>query len=93
MKLYRVEKGTIGTVYLPKPDNRPVPDGDVRRKWKVRKQLNFGDHEMLFDPVAYANGRLGKLSKWCQMQAKKGFAGFKRDGYLLVVWYNDIGVM
>jgi len=87
MKLYRVEKGTVGNIYHPKLD------GGMIGKWEVRKQLNFADHEMTFDPVASANGRLKDLSKWCQMQAKKGFAGFERDGYLLVVWYNDINVL
>jgi hypothetical protein len=87
MKLYRIEAGTLGNVYHPKIN------GGVIRKWKVRKQLNFDVHEMIFDPVASANGRLKKLSNWSQMQARKGFAGFERDGYLLVVWYNDVNVL
>ena len=87
MKLYKVKEGTIGTVYFPRPST------ERRNKWSVRKEQIFEDHEMIFDPVAYANGRLGKLSKWCRMQAKKGFAGFRRKGYLLVVWYNDVEVM
>ena len=86
MKLYQVKQGTTGTVYP--PGKKPM-----KKNFKVRKDLTFEDHEMIFDPIALANGRLAKASKWCKDMARKGFAGFRRENYLLVVQYNKVKVL
>jgi hypothetical protein len=93
MHLYKVKVGTTGDVYFHEPNNQSPPADRLRHKFVVRTEQIFESHEMIFDPVAQANGRLKKMSRWCQMQAKKGFAGFTRKGFILVVWYNDVEVM
>lgn len=87
MKLYRVEEGTVGTVYHPKPSKKR------NYNWHVREQLDFADHEKIFCPVDLHNGKLKKVSRWCRSQAHKGLAGFRRKGYLLVVKYDDVNVL
>jgi len=87
MKVYQVTQGTIGTVYFPRPSSKRMFD------WAVKEDRTFQDHEMIFDPIALANGRLKDVSSWCRSQAKKGLAGFRRDGFLLVVKYADVNVM
>lgn len=86
MKVFEIAKGTIGSVYFPDPSRRK------RHNWEVRKDLMFEREEMIFDPVSYANRQLADKSKWCKMMAAKGFAGFKRDGWLLVVPYSEVRV-
>ena len=87
MKCFEVKKGTKGTVYFPRPSK------ERRTNWAVREDLVFAHEEMIFDPVTLFNGGLEKVSRWCKSQARKGKAGFRRDGYLLVVDYNKVNVM
>lgn len=86
MKLYEVKKGTLGIVYP--PGKQPT-----KKDFKVRKDLVFEDHEMIFDPITLANGGLKKASNWCRMMARKGYAGFRRENYLLVVNYKKVKVV
>lgn len=86
MRAFTVERGTIGTVYFPRPSR------ERRYNFAVRKDVMFSREEMIFDPISYANKTLGKVSRWCRSQARKGLAGFRRDGYLLVVKYSDVKV-
>lgn len=87
MKLYKVKEGTIGTVYPPGKRTKSI------QNFATRKDLTFEDHEMIFDPVALHNGRLKKASNFCKMMAKKGFAGFRRKNWLLVVEYKKVHIL
>lgn len=87
MKAFEVKQGTVGTVFFPRPSK------DRRYNFAVRADHIFDREEMIFDPISLANGQLEKVSSWCRSQAEKGLAGFRRDGYLLVVKYADVNVM
>lgn len=87
MRAFEVKQGTVGTVYFPRPSR------ERRYQFSVRKDLMFDREEMIFDPVSYANKALEDVSRWCRSQASKGYAGFRRDGYLLVVKYADVNVI
>lgn len=86
MRAFEVKQGTIGDVYFPRPSN------ERRKNWSVREDVMFSREEMIFDPISYANKTMGKASRWCYSMAKKGFAGFRRNGYLLVVKYADVKI-
>ncbi len=87
MRAYEVKTGIVGDVYFPKPSK------ERRKNWKVRQDLMFAHEEMIFDPVSLANGALKEVSRWCRSMAAKGYAGFRREGYLLVVKYADVNVI
>jgi hypothetical protein len=87
MRAFEVKQGTVGVVYFPRPSR------ERRYNFSVRQDLMFDREEMIFDPVSYANKALADVSRWCRSQAKKGLAGFRRDGYLLVVKYSDVNVI
>lgn len=87
MKLFRIKKGIRCSVYFP---------GNVKQRldnFATRKDLTFEREEMIFDPIALANGQLEKASEWCRKMAKNGFAGFRRNEYLLVVDYNRVEII
>lgn len=87
MKLYKVKQGTNGSVYPPGKKAKP------KHNFSVTKDVTFQDYEKIFDPVALHNNGLKDVSKWCRMMASKGYAGFRRDNYLLVVRYAKVDVM
>ena len=86
MKIYKVKKGTQGLLRTYKPD------GSVTHTtWIVRKDIVFGDHELVIDPVRLHNHPDATVLG--AALAARGYSVFMKEAqikYGLAVKYTEV---
>ena len=86
MKIYNVKKGTQGLLRTYKPD------GSVTHSnWTVRKDITFGDYELVIDPIRLHNNP--EATVLGAALAMQGYSVFMKEGqvkYGLAVKYTEV---
>ncbi len=98
MKLFRIKAGTSGILYRATMCRNKIVSVENPIKYHSKEEHLFERHEMIFDPIAHANGQL-EYGSWNSRMAGMGYAGFYGEGlkskrpYLFCVPYNEVTVI